>query len=246
MVTSRGSVFDAMGSVWAEIADKNQTLQQIQFIKMNLKPNGYILDLACGTGRHSIPLSNEGYCMVGLDVSKRLLRIAEQRSASFGLIRGDLRFLPFRAEAFTAAVSMDTSLGYLPSEKEDMDSLAEANRVIKREGVLIVDVFNRDHLVVKYRGKPSSPKTLNYLSFTMQQKRSVSDRGDWLFDVWSVRSKTDGHVRVFEHKVRLYQAHRLWYLLEKVGFKVKTTWGDYEEHEFSGDSPRLIVVAVVN
>jgi ubiquinone/menaquinone biosynthesis C-methylase UbiE len=34
-----------------------------------------VLDLACGTGRHSIPLSNEGYNMVGLDVSLNLLKM---------------------------------------------------------------------------------------------------------------------------------------------------------------------------
>jgi ubiquinone/menaquinone biosynthesis C-methylase UbiE len=246
MASSSGNVFDAMGSVWAEIADKNQTLQQIQFMKSNLKPNGCILDLACGTGRHSIPLSVEGYCMVGLDVSGRLLRIAKQRSASAQLVRGDLRFLPFRDESFSAAVSMDTSLGYLQTENEDAESLVEAKRVIKRDGVLIVDVFNRAHLVAKYRGKQYPPKTFDYFSFTLQQKRTVSNRGDWLFDVWSVKSKADGQVKVFRHRVRLYQAHQLRDLLETVGFRIVATWGDYEEQEFSGDSPRLIVVAAVN
>ena len=74
------NVFDEMGVYWAEIADKNQTEKQLQFLKTHLKPEGYVLDLACGTGRHSIPLSTEGYDMVGLDVSPKLLRIAKQRS----------------------------------------------------------------------------------------------------------------------------------------------------------------------
>jgi len=246
MARANINVFDAMGEIWAEVADKNQTQRQLKFLKRILKPDGYILDLACGTGRHSIPLSEAGYWIVGLDVSSRLLRIAKQLSASVELVRGDLRFLPFKAEAFMTAVSMDTSLGYLPSEKEDAEGLAEVNRVLKRAGILIVDVFNRAHLVAKYRGKKASSKNLDYPSFTLQQKRTVSDKGDWLCDVWSVKSKTDGRVRVFEHKVRLYVAECLRDFLKNVGFKVTATLGDYEGQVFSDYSPRFIVVAATN
>ncbi len=124
------NVFDEMGIYWAEIADKNQTEKQLQFLKNHLKPEGYVLDLACGTGRHSIPLSKEGYGMVGLDVSANLLKIAKQRDGQIELVRGDMRFLPFKPQAFAAAVSMDTSFGYLPSEQDDRVSLAEVRRVL--------------------------------------------------------------------------------------------------------------------
>ena len=117
------NVFDEMGVYWAEIADKNQTDRQIQFLKRHLKPDGYVLDVACGTGRHSIPLSKEGYWMVGLDVSANLLKVAKQRSNDVQLVRGNMRFLPFKPQAFAAAISMDTSFGYLPSEEDDLLSL---------------------------------------------------------------------------------------------------------------------------
>lgn len=94
------NVFDEMGNYWAEIADKNSTENQIHFIKNILKTNGYVLDLACGTGRHSIPLSKEGYGMVGLDASLNLLRIAKKRWSQIQLVRGDMRFLSFRSGAF--------------------------------------------------------------------------------------------------------------------------------------------------
>jgi len=59
-------------------------------------------------------------------------------------------------------------------------------------------------------------------------------------------SKTDGRVRVFEHKVRLYVAERLRDFLKNVGFKVTATSGDYEGQVFSDYSPRFIVVAATN
>ena len=110
------NVFDEMGSYWEEIANKNQTERQIQFLKTKLKPEEYVLDLACGTGRHSISLSQQGYFIVGLDVSPNLLKIAKQRWREVRLVRGDMRFLPFKVEAFSVAISMDTSFGYLTSQ----------------------------------------------------------------------------------------------------------------------------------
>jgi ubiquinone/menaquinone biosynthesis C-methylase UbiE len=150
------NVFDEMGVYWAEIADKNQTEKQIQFVKNNLKADGYVLDLACGTGRHSIPLSKEGYSMVGVDASPNLLRIAKQHYSQVQLVRGDLRFLPFMPQAFEAAISMDTSFGYLSSEQDDRLSLTELWRVLRQGGVLIVDVFNRERLMLKNRPSVSS------------------------------------------------------------------------------------------
>jgi 2-polyprenyl-3-methyl-5-hydroxy-6-metoxy-1,4-benzoquinol methylase len=82
------NVFDEMGVYWAEIADQSSTQNQIQFIKDTLKGNGFVLDLACGTGRHSIPLSREGYNMVGLDISLNLFKIAKNRWRSVQLVRG--------------------------------------------------------------------------------------------------------------------------------------------------------------
>jgi ubiquinone/menaquinone biosynthesis C-methylase UbiE len=91
------NVFDEMGKYWAEIADQNPTDMQIQFIKNILKANGLILDLACGTGRHAVPLSKEGHDMVGLDISPNLLRIAKNHSSSVKLVMADMRRLPFRS-----------------------------------------------------------------------------------------------------------------------------------------------------
>jgi ubiquinone/menaquinone biosynthesis C-methylase UbiE len=105
------NVFDEMGVYWAEIADQNQTERQVQFIKNTPKTEGLVLDLACGTGRHLIPLSMEGYGTVGLDVSPKFLRIAKNRWQEAQLVRGDMRFLPFKPKAFAAVVSMDTSFG---------------------------------------------------------------------------------------------------------------------------------------
>ncbi|HUK84942.1 MAG TPA: class I SAM-dependent methyltransferase [Candidatus Acidoferrum sp.] len=145
------NVFDEMGKYWAEIADKGKIENQIRFIKKTFPKTGLILDLACGTGRHSILLSKEGYDVVGLDISSNLLKIAKSRWSGTQLIRSDMRFLPFKTAAFSAAISMDTSFGYLPSEADDIKSLSELRETINCGGIFMIDVFSRECLILKYK-----------------------------------------------------------------------------------------------
>jgi ubiquinone/menaquinone biosynthesis C-methylase UbiE len=236
---SAGNVFGEMGVYWAQIAEKNQTQRQIDFLKPHLKP-GYVLDVACGTGRHMIALAEVGYCMVGLDVSARLLKIAKQRGAA-DLVRGDMRFLPFKTETFDSAISMDTSLGYLPTEQEDAKSLTEVRRVLCVGGIFVLDLFNRENLVGKYAGKASEPKWYEYPSFTLQQQRTVSADGERLRDLWTIQDKATGQVRVFGHSVRLYQRIQLEELLATTGLATQAVYGDYEQQPYSAEAPRLIL-----
>ena len=232
-----------MSEYWAEIADQNPTDRQVQFIKGAVKPRGLVLDLACGTGRHAVPLIKEGYDVVGLDISLNLLKIAKNRLSGVQLVRADMRHLPFRAEAFAAALSMDTSFGYLPTKRDDVQSLTELNRTIKRDGALIVDVFNREQLMRKYQAHhAANSKQRGYPSFFLSQRRSVDKNGEKLRDLWTTRDKADGKIRVFRHVARLYSQKSLQGLLEKAGFAVNQVRGDYEGQQFSPDSNRLILV----
>ena len=257
------NVFDKMGKYWAEIADQNSTDCQLEFIKNTLKSEGLVLDLACGTGRHLIPLSKEGYSMVGLDVSSNLLRIAKNRSGEVQLIKADMRFLPFAPKAFSSAVSMDTSFGYLPSEKDDFQSLSAVREALVDGGVFIVDVFNRDNLISKNKTNwirqlkwallPIMVKAAwmpfhffkwkEYPSFFLLQKRSVDPKDSQLHDLWLVCGKEDKQIRVFEHNARLFGVKQLQMLLEKAGFTVKAVYGDYDKQNLNSSSNRLIFAA---
>ena len=232
-----------MGGYWAEVADQNQTEKQLQFLRDQLKPNRYILDVACGTGRHMIPLSQQGYGMVGLDISANLLKIAKQRSKEIQLIRGDMRFLPFKPQVFASVISMDTSFGYLPSEVDDRVTFVEVKRVLNQRSVFIIDVFNREQLIRKYQNKNLPAKWKEYPSFFLLQKRNVSPEGEWLWDLWTIEDKVNNRLSIFEHVARLYECGKLVRMLEKAGFAIKKIYGGYEEENFSPESLRLILVA---
>jgi ubiquinone/menaquinone biosynthesis C-methylase UbiE len=261
------NVFDEMGKYWAEMADQNQTAQQIEFLRKMLLTEGWILDVACGTGRHIIPLGKVGYNVVGLDISSSLLRIAKKRAGDVQLIKADMRFLPFRDEVFSAAVSMDTSFGYLLTEQDDLQCLKALREVLKDDCKLIVDVFNRERLISKYKTNGLRQlrwfllpimfranrlgewmvfhffKWKEYPSFFLLQKRSIVEKGRKLHDLWVICDKEDGKIRVFEHNVRLYDSLQLKGILEKAGFAINGTYGGYDEQKISPSSSRLIFLA---
>lgn len=258
------NVFDDMGIFWAEIADKNHTEHQIQFLKNNLNKKGLILDLACGTGRHLIPLSADGYKLLGVDSSSKLLRIAKQRCPRIDVIRVDLRSLPFKKEVFEATISMDTSIGYLPTETDDRKSMIELNRTLVKGGTFFVDVFNIKQLKHKY-GKKGQIDRLNwfgiqvllkicgkrvfrflklkeYPSFYLLQRRLINSDSKKLEDLWFIYTKNSEKAKKFNHKVRLYEREELEGMLSKSEFKVKCILGGYEPQEFSTESTRLILI----
>jgi SAM-dependent methyltransferase len=82
-----------------------------------------VLDMACGTGRHSLELARRGHEVVGVDISADLLAVAEAdaeaESLSASFLAADLRQLDF-AEEFDLVLNLnDGAIGYFETEEEN-------------------------------------------------------------------------------------------------------------------------------
>jgi SAM-dependent methyltransferase len=260
-------VFDEFSRYWAEIADDDNTEKQVNMVKSLVPIEGLVLDMGCGSGKHTVLLAKASYNMVGLDVSPRLLAIAKRRSVqervNAAFVRADMRFLPFRPEVFAAELSLDSSFGYLASESEDLRSLKETAKTTVHCGVFLVDVFNRERMVRRHRRSfgfgfqllllgllPRVPYLAGlftwreYPSFCLLQKRNANAKSGLLRDLWVFRDKKTGKIAVAEHVVRLYGFSQLKALIEDAGLGVQTVFGSYEGNEYAESSSRLIVVVV--
>ncbi|MCK9907056.1 class I SAM-dependent methyltransferase, partial [Frankia sp. Cpl3] len=74
---------------WAEYYDLTQSGLSGDipfFLEMARQADGEILDLACGTGRISIPLAEAGHQVTGLDLSTEMLARAEQKAKERGVL----------------------------------------------------------------------------------------------------------------------------------------------------------------
>lgn len=237
------SLFDKLNKYWAEIVDARSTEKEAEFIGKVVKTKGLILDLCCGTGRHSIFLSKKGRSVIGLDLSPNLLRIAKERMTEkgvrFPLVRAEMRHLPFQSETFASVINMFTSFGYLPSEKEDMKSLKEVARTLKQDGTFLIDIANREHLLKIFQKKDWG----EFPSFYMLESRTIDIKESKLYSKWILLDKKNGKARTYDHNLRLYSFPKLQQMLGKVGLTVEKVYGDYEARKLQEDSSRLIVLA---
>src|SRR3954447_1711460 len=82
-----------------------------------------VLDMACGTGRHSHELARRGFEVVGVDISPDLLAIAEAdaeaESLSATFLSADLRELDFDQEFDLVLNLNDGAIGYFETEEEN-------------------------------------------------------------------------------------------------------------------------------
>lgn len=99
-----------------------------------------ILDAGCGSGWLSFILMRRGFKVVGLDISReRLLKEAKRHlKDTIPLVEGDLHQLPFKKESFDIVVCAEV----LEHLKNPAIGLKEINRVLKKEGRLILTIPN--------------------------------------------------------------------------------------------------------
>jgi len=231
-----------MGADWEAIVNKRDTERESSFIEDVMPKRGITLDLCCGTGRHSIILCHRNRSIVGMDLSKNLLAIAKKRmkeaEVKFPLVRADMRYLPFRNEVFCGIINMFTSFGYLPSEREDVKSLSDVNRTLRKNGSFLLDVANRDHVLTGFRERDWA----EFEPYYMLERRSFELKDSKLVSQWTLIRKSDGETTSIKHEVRLYTLTRMEQLCKDVGLRVKRVYGGYEKQEFGLDTSRMIVL----
>jgi ubiquinone/menaquinone biosynthesis C-methylase UbiE len=101
-----------------------------------------ILDLGCGTGKHSIFLAREGFEVYATDMSRTGIDIAKKKAKSLGLRnihfkQHDMMRVPFERNFFDAAICIWTIYhGTLDSIQETIN---EIYRVLKPGGIVLTD-----------------------------------------------------------------------------------------------------------
>ena len=89
-----------------------------------------ILDIGCGTGRHSIELTKRGYNVVGVDLSASQLARAREKTAEQGLridfLLCDARNLPFESEFDCAVMLCEGGFSLMETDEMNFEILKNA------------------------------------------------------------------------------------------------------------------------
>lgn len=205
-----------------------------------IAPQGTILDLACGQGRHTIPLAQRGFSVVGLDYQQNLLyaatRAAQQVGVSPAFVRGDMRRLPF-GPGFAAVLNLFTAFGYF-SDAENQRVLAEMARVLCPGGWLILDVANRDALL--RTAQPRSWKRLADGTLVVSEWQWDVPSGRYTHHQWLITATGQ---RALTHSVRVYTCTELTTMLREVGLRLDAVHGGFRGEALTLDAPRMVLIA---
>jgi SAM-dependent methyltransferase len=224
---------------WLQLAttrDPAKTEEEVAFLLEHLPGSGHVLDLACGTGRISIPLAQRGYDVAGLDLSSRVLEVARVEAPELDFRQGDMRELPWADGAFDAVVNRWTAFGYFETQAEDERVLAEVVRVLRPGGILVLDTANQLALVRGFQHQswhelPDGTLMLENRTYEIATGRS---QAHWTFVKGDSRREL-----AFEH--RLYTPGEYRELLQRAGFTDLRIFGNYGEPTL--DTFRLQIVA---
>jgi len=133
----------------------------LHYLIKYLNNGDLLLDLGCGLLVNSNYLKDNGFNVVGLDISFEMLVLNEKKTLP--LICGDGLKLPFKENSFGSLLLVDI-IEHLPEEKVD-EFIEETRRVLKDSGVIFLHIPLEKSLSYKVLNKLEMiwPKNPNHL-----------------------------------------------------------------------------------
>ena len=126
-------------------------LEQIEQTKP--KSEIKILDIGAGTGRYSIPLSEEGYDVSAVELVKHNLGRLKQKGSLVKAYQGNaLKLKRFENDSFDV-VLLFGPMYHLLEQEEKVKALSEAKRVAKPGGIIFVAYIMNEFSVITYAFK---------------------------------------------------------------------------------------------
>ncbi len=206
-----------------------------------IKPNvGWdVLDMACGTGRHSIIFAKKGLNVTAFDLSENLLEVAKESILNSNLkinfLNADIRTFAI-SKKFNIVLSLFTSFGYFESDEENFIVFKKAFNHLKEGGIFVFDYFNSTYLKNNLVGESSE----EIEGINLIQKRYIKNGR---VEKKIIIQKQEANVEYTE-SVKMYEQSILVESLQKLGFKIIKICGDFSGIEFDEQtSSRLIIFA---
>jgi len=184
-----------------------------------------ILDVATGTGFHSVRLINEGFEVVSVDGSFNMLvkafENARRRNLILRTVHADWRWLNYDVhEKFDAVICLGNSFTHLFSEKERRKTLAEFYAALRHDGILILDQRNYDNILDHGF---SSKHIYYYCGENIKAEPEHVDNGLARFR-YEFPDKSIYHLNMYPLRKNYVRQ-----LMTEVGFQRITTYGDFQE-----------------
>jgi len=201
-------------------------------------PDAHILDVGCGRGRHTRIFARHGYRVTGIDLSTDALEEARARAEAEGVDitfrQSDMRE-PYCDGCMDGVVNLFTTFGYFDTDRENRRALSAMTQALRPGGWFVQDFLNAPH--VRDTLVPATSRTVEGVE--IHQKRWIE--GDRINK--EITLSNNGDTDTYYESVRLFTPDELRALYAAVGLEIVDTFGDYEGHPHTPDSPRFLLYA---
>jgi 2-polyprenyl-3-methyl-5-hydroxy-6-metoxy-1,4-benzoquinol methylase len=215
------SLFENYGEKYDNENFTQGTLGECDFIEAELKSDKTlkILDVGCGTGRHTIELSKRGFNVTGIDLSESQLARAKEKadnnSLKIDFQKQDARNLPFTKEYDVAIMLCEGGFPLMETDEMNFEILKSVTKSLKEHSRFIFTTLNGlfplYHSIVEFCASTTEDGNATYRSNT--------------FDLMTFRDynttefKDDfGNKKILECNERYYVPSEITWLLKSLGY----------------------------
>lgn len=216
------SLFENYGKTYDKESFTQGTIGECDFIEQELNYNKSlkILDVGCGTGRHTIELTKRGYNVTGVDLSDSQLSVAREKATQENLKidfqKQDARNLPFNKEFDVAIMLCEGGFPLMETDEMNFEILKSVTKSLNDKAKFIFTTLNGlfplYHSVEKFCAASSVGDNATYRSNT--------------FDFMTFRDHNitevvddSGNKKTLECNERFYVPSEISWLLRSLGFK---------------------------
>ena len=179
-----------------------------------------ILDLGCGTGRHSIELTKRGYAVTGIDFSESQLASARDKAAkeilNIDFQKHDARNLPFENDFDAAIMLCEGGFPLMETDEMNFEILKSVTKSLKEKSKFVFTTLNGlfplFNSIEKFCAAVAKDDAATYRNNT--------------FDLMTFRDYNttefiddDGNKKTLESNERYYVPSEITWLLKSLGYK---------------------------
>lgn len=224
---------------------------QLNFYRRQVARYGEpVLVLACGSGRFTIPLANEGINITGMDISEEMFHLAKLKAsksgASIRFIQGDIRTFDL-GETFKFIFIPAQSLSHLHTREELEDCFSCVRRHLADEGRFLIELFNSSVRMLAREsgrrypvGQYEDPKAGSQVFVTEEVSYDAASQVNHIR--WFFRNEGSNKETVLSFEMRQFFPQEIDALLWYNDFLIEHKYGSYDEREFSSDAGKQLII----
>jgi SAM-dependent methyltransferase len=204
--------------------------------RLEVAPGASILDLACGSGRHSIYLAGQGFLVTGLDLSESSIqRAMSHQSEKLSFVRADMRTFELHKD-FDLILNLFTSFGYFDLEEDNQLVVRRIASHLKPHGLFVLDFLHTGWL----------KRTLvpHEIIYRQEIRFDITRSIEHHHVVKRIHVSDGAESHHYMERVQMLTPEHLTTMLAGAGLKVVRTFGNYQLDDFDPErSERIILIA---